>query len=89
MNELLEMYQELGISPAVYHRGEEVLAGLRRRFEVIDQVAEYNQGKVLHAMQRNRVSAACGLPPLPIRGPWRLWWNGKHGTSRFAVPLSP
>ena len=23
MNELLEMYQELGISPAVYHRGEE------------------------------------------------------------------
>ena len=50
MNELLEMYQELGISPAVYHRGEEVLAGLRRRFEVIDQVAEYNQGKVLHAM---------------------------------------
>ena len=49
MNELLEMYQELGISPAVYHRGEEVLAGLRRRFEVIDQVAEYNQGKVLHA----------------------------------------
>ena len=59
MNELLEMYQELGISPAVYHRGEEVLAGLRRRFEVIDQVAEYNQGKVLHATQRNRVSAAC------------------------------
>ena len=59
MNELLEMYQELGISPAVYHRGEEVLAGLRKRFEVIDQVAEYNQGKVLHAMQRNRVSAAC------------------------------
>ena len=42
MNELLEMYQELGISPAVYHRGEEVLAGLRKRFEVIDQVAEYN-----------------------------------------------
>lgn len=59
MNELLEMYQELGISPAVYHRGEEVLAGLRERFDAIDQVAEYNQGKVLHAMQRNRVSAAC------------------------------
>ncbi len=59
MNELLEMYQELGISPAVYRRGEEVLAGLRERFDAIDQVAEYNQGKVLHAMQRNRVSAAC------------------------------
>ncbi len=59
MNELLEMYQEMGISPAVYHRGEAVLAGLRERFDAIDQVAEYNQNKVLHAMQRNRVSAAC------------------------------
>lgn len=56
MNELLEMYQEMGISPAVYHRGEAVLAGLRERFDAIDQVAEYNQNKVLHAMQRNRVS---------------------------------
>ena len=78
MNELLEMYQELGISPAVYHRGEEVLAGLRKRFEVIDQVAEYNQGKVLHAMQRNRVSAACfaattgyGYDDVDHTTPWR------------------
>lgn len=66
MNELLEMYQELGISPAVYHRGEEVLAGLRKRFEVIDQVAEYNRGRSCTPCSCNRVSAAALSPP-PLR----------------------
>ena len=59
MNELLEMYEALGISPGVFRYGETVLTELRERFAAIDQVAEYNQAKVLHAMQRNRVSAAC------------------------------
>ena len=59
MNELLEMYEALGISPGVYRYGETVLTELRERFAAIDQAAEYNQAKVLHAMQRNRVSAAC------------------------------
>ncbi len=54
-----EIYQELGISPAVLRRGEAVLEGLRKRFEAVDRVAEYNQAKVLAAMQKNRVSAAC------------------------------
>lgn len=40
------------------HRfGEEILAGLRARFDEIDRVAEYNQCKVIGAMQRNRVDA--------------------------------
>ncbi len=59
MNELLEMYEALGISPGFTAMGETVLTELRERFAAIDQVAEYNQAKVLHAMQRNRVSAAC------------------------------
>lgn len=59
MDELLEMYEELGISPGVYCYGEAALRKLDERFRAIDQVAEYNQAKVLHAMQRNRVSAAC------------------------------
>lgn len=59
MSELFEMYEELGISPAVCSYGEKALAKLRNRFEAIDEIAEYNQAKVLHAMQRNRVSAAC------------------------------
>ena len=59
MNELTSMYQTLGISPAVYEYGEKTLARIRDRFDAIDQIAEYNQAKVLHAMQKNRVSAAC------------------------------
>src|SRR5574344_1794642 len=59
MEELEMLYQELGISPAVYARGERVLESLKDRFSAIDQVAEYNQAKVIAAMQRNQVSAAC------------------------------
>ena len=59
MEQMLEMYQELGISPAVYAYGERALENLRSRFAKIDQVAEYNQAKVIRAMQKNRVSAAC------------------------------
>ena len=57
--ELEQIYQSLGVSPQVYQFGEATLARLRQRFEAIDQMAEYNQGKVLHAMQENKVSAAC------------------------------
>ena len=56
---LNEMYQGLGISPAVYEYGEAVLKDLRERFDAIDQAAEYNQAKVLSAFQKNRVDAAC------------------------------
>ena len=53
------MYAQLGISEKVYKYGEEVLESLRERFEHIDRVAEYNQCKVISAMQKNRVNAAC------------------------------
>ena len=59
MEELLELYNTMGISPAVYHYGEEVLEKLKERFAHIDQIAEHNQAKVIAAMQKNRVSAAC------------------------------
>ena len=62
MEKLLELYQEMGISPAVYAYGEQALEGLKDRFAAIDRVAEYNQAKVLRAMQKNRVSAACFVP---------------------------
>ena len=57
--ELQGMYGTLGVSSAVYSFGQAVLEGLRARFEQVDAVAEYNQAKVLGAMQRHRVSAAC------------------------------
>ena len=59
MKEIVEQYNQLGISPAVYTLGENVLEKLRDRFAEIDKIAEFNQGKVLAAMQKNRVSAAC------------------------------
>ncbi len=59
MEELLEFYIGMGISPAVYEYGEKAIAKLTERFDTIDKVAEYNQAKVLLAMQKNRVSAAC------------------------------
>ena len=54
-----QMYAQLGVSPAVYDYGERVLEQLRERFAAVDAVAEYNQAKVLHAMQKNRVNAGC------------------------------
>ena len=51
------MYEELGVSQPVYEYGEKILAELRPRFDGIDQVAEYNQAKVVAAMQKNRVNA--------------------------------
>ena len=55
--ELLQLYEEMGLSEAVYRRGEEVLAALEERFRAIDRTAELNQAKVLAAMQKNRVGA--------------------------------
>ena len=59
MTELLELYNTMGLSPAVYEYGEKTIATLKERFEAIDKIAEHNQAKVLAAMQKNRVSAAC------------------------------
>lgn len=55
------MYLERGISEAVYTFGEQILADLSERFIKIDENAEYNQLKVLKALQDNQVSEACLL----------------------------
>ena len=56
-----QIYSMLGISAEVEAFGNAVLKDLKERFEKIDAVAEYNQCKVLHAMQKNHVSEACLL----------------------------
>lgn len=56
-----EVYASMGISSAVYDYGTEILTQLSERFAAIDEVAEYNQLKVLRAMQKNQVSEACLL----------------------------
>lgn len=50
------MYTALGIKEQVLEFGENVLEGLSERFKAIDAVTEYNQMKVLKAMQEHRVS---------------------------------
>ena len=59
MEEIIAMYEKMGISRGVYEYGEKAMARLQERFAAIDMVAEHNQNKVLHAMQKNHVSAAC------------------------------
>ena len=59
MEELLSLYSEMGISPAVYAYGEAALNRIKTRFAAIDQIAEYNQAKVLRAFHKNRISATC------------------------------
>ena len=53
------IYKAMGISDELFCLGEEILAGLEARFKEIDKTAEYNQMKVISAMQKNRVDATC------------------------------
>ena len=53
------IYKELGISEEVYNFGQKIEEDLRDRFAEFDRTAEYNQMKVIRAMQENRVSEAC------------------------------
>ena len=60
-SELREMYAAFGIGNAVYEYGNKILEKLEERFQAIDRVAEYNQLKVIRAMQEAKVSEACLL----------------------------
>ena len=53
------LYREMGISPEVYAFGEETEQNLKERFDKIDKMAELNQLKVVHAMQKARVNSEC------------------------------
>ena len=59
MDFMEQQYESLGISKEVYQFGQKIEASLKERFEKIDQIAEFNQMKVIRAMQENRVSAEC------------------------------
>ncbi|MGN0298603.1 MAG: aminotransferase class I/II-fold pyridoxal phosphate-dependent enzyme [Lachnospiraceae bacterium] len=56
MEQMKEMYQSMGLSKEVYEYSEKILKDLEQRFQKIDEIAEYNQMKVLRAMQQNHVS---------------------------------
>lgn len=54
--ELSKMYEQLGIGSQVLEFGKKVETSLAERFFKIDETAEFNQMKVIKAMQDNRVS---------------------------------
>ncbi|MBQ2936912.1 MAG: methionine gamma-lyase family protein [Lachnospiraceae bacterium] len=61
MNLSHNMYLNAGISPSVYEFCENIWNSLKDRFDKIDEISEYNQLKVISAMQKNKVSEACLL----------------------------
>ena len=58
---LLEAYARMGISKEVYEYGNRIWDSLQERFQDVDRIAEYNQLKVIRAMQECQVSEACLL----------------------------
>jgi cystathionine beta-lyase family protein involved in aluminum resistance len=54
--EIDNMYETLGICKKVLDFGKDIEESLKERFQEIDNNAEYNQMKVIKAMQDNRVS---------------------------------
>lgn len=54
--EMDEMYCQFGIDGKILEFGKKIEDSLKARFEAIDETAEYNQLKVIKAMQVNRVS---------------------------------
>lgn len=51
-----EMYKKMGICDEVYDYCDNIIKSLHDRFEEIDKNAEYNQMKVIKAMQDNKVA---------------------------------
>lgn len=54
--ELEKMYGQLGVSKETLEFGKRIEARLKARFDTLDETAEYNQMKVIGAMQQARVS---------------------------------
>ena len=54
-----KQYERLGICKEVYLFGSRIEESLKQRFASFDQTAEFNQMKIISAMQKNKVSAEC------------------------------
>ena len=52
-----DMYNKMGVSEKVLAFGSQILEGLQEQFARIDAIAEYNQSKVIAAMQENNLAA--------------------------------
>lgn len=57
LEEMAQMYEAFGLSKELINYSNKIIDGLQKRFDDIDEVAEYNQMKVIAAMQKNRVGS--------------------------------
>ena len=62
MKDEYKLYEQANISKEVYDFSQEILNGLKERFDEFDKIAELNQLKVLKAMQDCKVSESCFAP---------------------------
>lgn len=53
---LEQMYEKMGIRHDILSYASDIEKSLKERFSLIDETAEYNQMKVIHAMQKAKVS---------------------------------
>jgi cystathionine beta-lyase family protein involved in aluminum resistance len=60
-NDLNDQYMKMGISSRVLDFARPLLGDLKSRFEKIDETAEFNQMRVIKAMQDAHVGEACLL----------------------------
>lgn len=56
--DIYSMYKSMGIDEKVYEYCQKAEESLEERYKNIDRTAEYNQAKVLQAMQKNKLSTA-------------------------------
>lgn len=56
-----DIYLKMGIEDKTYDFCQSIWESLEERFKKIDLISEYNQLKVIDAMQKNKVSNACLL----------------------------
>ena len=61
-NGLQQAYESMGISKEVFELCQNIEDSLKERFAEIDRITECNQLKVLHAMQKHRLSEAHFAP---------------------------
>ena len=80
-----DMYLEMGIRREVYDFGSQIEGTLKERFDAIDKVAEYNQLKVVHAMQKCKVNAGCFNTPVDTAMTIRDVTHWKKCTQRFSI----
>jgi len=61
MSSIKNLYENLGIDKDILEFSDEIIVSLQERFREIDETAEFNQLKVIKAMQDCKVSEACLL----------------------------